>query len=300
MLPEMVFGRQDLMSLDQLARIVFEERQHQVAHGDDKHDWYEAERRALAEARARVESLAFTTWKARGRPRDSADRIWREAEELIMWEHWAKSKLMPYLAIEATGNAANEARRLEERRSLSGTNRTGLLVVLDGGPEYSRSWFRASNNRLRDSAPEQIVDAKDSSFYTYCVEMLLQFGAEVITDAAGTANIKNGQSRMYQDACIATFEGERAVFLAVNAALRLRRSLLERNEELGVDWTERWHARAAIGNSWLSAMACLPMAMRDEFAIDPACLELLRQRLCCQELLIASGMKVGPLEDLCH
>ncbi len=282
-----------LPSLDEIAGEIWKERG--CVPGNDKQDWYDAERRALERYRERVSQLAYALWEKRGWQVHGSPERWAEAERLVLWAHWARTKLHPYLALECIAAPSGTAEKLESNYPLKKGRSAGLIAVLDGAPEYSRHWHWYAEVSKAKERPESTVERKDAAFYELCCQTLQYYGGML-----GGKNPKvspqspAAPSRLFQDACFAAFGGEDPIRSALLAAYRVRRTLLKHNEALQLPWSEQFHVRLAIGSTWGDAIRCIPFSFRDEIAIPPSVLRMLEPDSTRQSLLIASGIKVGP------
>lgn len=269
--------------------------------GDEKSDWYEAERLALVQARRRVAAIAYALWQSRGETPNRALEHWVEAERLVLWDNWVRAVLKPYIALESARSASIEAMKLEGLRPIQGIQAVGLFAVLDGSPEYSRHWQQVAEEESKATRPEHLVEMKDAAFYRHCTDLLTYLGGQIVEIPMTTAGSESAEKRrLYQDGCVASFAGTDALDLALNAGLRLRASLVNYNEACQLAWNERFHARIAIAHTWLSALSCVPYASRDGIVVAPEIFSASAQDRRLRGFLIASGVRLGPEEHSCH
>jgi hypothetical protein len=290
----------------------------------------------IAEAvREKHNGVAYCHWEWRGRPRGDEQYDWYAAEciladwgrqELqlpddfgdIVWQQWARDNFgnRPYLAIKAGSDRARLVQKLQKLQAGPGVKTTtAMLAVLDGAPEYSRQcWRAAGKGGSAGRAQAGRAEAKDSRFYRFCFSTFSLHGGHVLGQVSPPPHSNGVQPpREFQDGCAVAFEGP---LKALTAALHLRRALAAWNEEESRLWNELLHARVTVGPSWDAAVACLPLAWRDEIVVHPNSLSQLAAALArpaevppprpgpagsvapsaaqALQLLFAAGVRVGP------
>ncbi|TSC72856.1 MAG: hypothetical protein G01um101438_255 [Parcubacteria group bacterium Gr01-1014_38] len=201
------------------------------------------------------------------------------------------ANLRPYLVLAGRENFAQVAERLEEksRQATPQGYSAAIVVAEDGAPERCE--------HLLANPCENVllaIEQKDKTFYHFCYYALRRHDGVVLDtrDTLPAFEMESEQYRVWQDACVALFTGDKALHTALAAALRLHRSLQRHNEENIHDWTERLHARVSISTTLTTALKDLPFAWRAETVVDADTLHTVpREHL---ELLLAAGLRAGP------
>lgn len=258
--------------------------------GRAKDDWFEAERIGLERSREEIRRRAYFHWERDGWQNHGDTDHWRRAESEVLWELWARSTLRPYLAIAAAA-APSQVRELLAKVCPLDADTVGVMVVLDGAPEYSRHWYGRYSDILPLEPPEARIERKDGVFCQFCVEAMKHYGM----DAVCPSDIESDQiiSRPFQDAVISCVRGKSRIEKALIAALRFRQDLNLYNDSRKLVWDERIHARVAIASDWDSVLTCVVHACRDQVVVSRSCLMAMEPDPLRRQLLLASGIKVG-------
>ncbi|MBI4153801.1 hypothetical protein HY501_00540 [Candidatus Woesearchaeota archaeon] len=98
--------------------------------------------------------------------------------------------------------------------------------------------------------------------------------------------------RWWQDACLAVFPGENALFTALTSTWKLHGRLRDHHEKQRLGWQFGLYATICVGTSFAAALPCLPYARRGETAIHADIADRLTPQL--RQLLLAAGLRYGP------
>lgn len=262
---------------------------------DGKADWLAAERIALEKMRLSVEKRAFHLWEKRGQPSAAAEKHWNEAELETRWENWSQCKLRPYLAVWCGKDPNRLASTLNERAFLNGDTKqaTGMLIVLDGAPEFSRHVFqgRAGNG----IEPEKKIEMRDGAFFRLAYNVALLCSGKVLGSGETGGMVPVG-TREFQDGCVVQFARPED---ALNAALTIRRTLDQENDRRNLPWYSQFHARIVVGQDWRNIVARLPRTYRDEIRVARETMSGMSQPI--QEICYSAGVVAEePGEEMEH
>ena len=182
---------------------------------------------------------------------------------LEAWQNWAALRLQrDYLAVPDEvryGPLGDRLKSAQTKRCGEAAIDAAVIAVLDGAPEYSQCLGQACHYNGHAGAVSAI-QAKDACFHRLCADALKLYGGVVLDEPAG---------RTYQDGCAAVFPGKdgQGVVSAIAAACHLHALLVDYNEHRNPPWTERWHARVAVGGGFADVLPILPHARRGQTMI---------------------------------
>lgn len=275
--------------LDEIAYHIWERRGRPCSDG--REEWNQAIEVHLDRKAARISEIAFDRWLERGKPCGTPLEDWSAAKVHVAWEAWARAKLRPYLSIEAVARAGHLGETDLGRNPRISAANTCLIALLDGAPEYSRWCHQALSTNCRP--PEYYVKLKDSRFQKICTSTFRLFGGEFPDrpDESGDAS----NNRAFQDACVVAFTGHEHT-RALQAALHLRHSLMDENEQQNRSWNERVHARITIAHGFVAAAQCLQNTWRDEITLPADILASFSDAE--RSLLLATKTRIGPAHPI--